>query len=72
MIEVDDIVYTTKGKNAKALAVVEEIKTGSRLIGRYGSKPVNNRVTYIARYGDGSILKFSQQHINKTVFKIGG
>lgn len=70
MIEVDDIVYTIKGKNAKALAVVEEIKTGSRLMGRYGSKPVNNRVTYIARYGDGQVLKFHQEHINKTVFKL--
>lgn len=69
-INIDDIVYTVKGKNAKALAVVEEIQTGSRLMGRYGSKPVNNRVTYIARYADGKVLKFHQEHINKTVFKM--
>ena len=70
IINVDDIVYTVKGKNAKVLAVVEDIQTGSKLFGRYGSKPVNNRVTYIARYADGKTLKFHQEHINKTVFKM--
>lgn len=69
-IHIDDIVYTMKGKNAKALAVVEEIHTGGVRLGRYGSKPEPSKVSYIARYGDGTILKFNAGAINKTVFKL--
>ena len=70
MIEVDDIVYTTKGKNAKQLAVVEEVIVGGSRIGRFGSKSEPSKVSYIARYGDGSTFRFNAGSINKTVFKV--
>lgn len=70
MIEIDDIVYTKKGKNANALAVVEKVTVGGMRLGRFGSKPENSKVSYVARYGDGSTLKFNAGAINKTVFKV--
>lgn len=69
-INIDDIVYTVKGKNAKALAVVEDIKHGDVRVGRFGTKPINSKTTYIARYADGTTLRFNSGAINHSVFKL--
>lgn len=69
-LQIDDLVYTKKGKRAMELAVVETIKRGDVRVGRFGTAPMLNKVRYTARYSDGETLLFEQGHIGKTVFAV--
>ncbi len=69
-LQIDDLVYTKKGKRAMELAVVESIEHRDR-VGRFGSAPNPTVNHYTARYADGETLKFNQGHIGKTVHVVG-
>lgn len=49
---------------------IVDIQKGGKLEGRYGSKPLNNLVTYTAQFEDGTKIKFNQNLINKMYMEV--
>lgn len=56
MLQVDDLVFVRKGFRKTELAVVTKVD--------------KEKGKYVAEYSDGHKLRFTEKHINKTVFVV--
>ena len=56
MLQIDDLVFVRKGFRKNELAVITEVSP--------------EKGKYTAEYPDGHKLRFSEKHINKTVFVV--